>query len=232
MQPTLVLLHGAGRNARFWELLRAALPAQLPVLAPDLPGRDGKNTPSRVSEIAEYLEHDLEGCGPIVLLGHSLGGAVAVECALRGAMPVAGLVLACTGAKLKVAPAVLSAVSAAVERGQPFDLSDVLYLRSTPAEIRARFESLPYRSAPAAEAADWGACDGFDRLATFKQIALPTLVVGGTEDPLTPPRYASALASGISGARLEMIPGASHMLPIESPEVLAALVVDFVRSLG
>ncbi|MBX5465502.1 MAG: alpha/beta fold hydrolase, partial [Clostridia bacterium] len=73
------------------------------------------------------------------------------------------------------------------------------------------------------------ACDRFDRRAEVAAIRLPTLVLQGGEDPLTPPRYGRFLAETIPGARLELVEGAGHFLQLEAPEACARAILAAVR---
>lgn len=62
-------------------------------------------------------------------------------------------------------------------------------------------------------------------------ITVPTLVVGGTEDVLTPPRDQRALAAAIPGARLALVDGAGHASAWERPDAVAAVLADFLAAL-
>jgi pimeloyl-ACP methyl ester carboxylesterase len=61
---------------------------------------------------------------------------------------------------------------------------------------------------------------------------VPTLVVVGEADTLTPPEQARAMADAIPGGRLAVIPGAGHLPPLEQPEATTASLREFLRSLG
>jgi pimeloyl-ACP methyl ester carboxylesterase len=166
------------------------------------------------------------------VVGHSYGGAIAIELALHelDADPpqLAGLVLVSTGARLRVAPPILEGTRAAVQTGMPLDLAQYAYLPGTDRELVAHVEALARRTPVEATAADWNATDGFDRMHDVAAIRLPTLVVCGTDDVLTPPKYGEYLARMIPGAQLERVAGAGHMLPIEHAAALAPLVRRFV----
>jgi 3-oxoadipate enol-lactonase len=80
--------------------------------------------------------------------------------------------------------------------------------------------------------ADWLAADAFDRLHALDTIDAPTLILAGADDPLTPPKYAQHLAAKLRGARVELVPGAGHMLPLDQAERIAPRVRDFVAGLA
>jgi pimeloyl-ACP methyl ester carboxylesterase len=234
--PLLVLVHGAGGNHRSFDALLPGL-GGLDVLLPALPGRCGSSgeaaEDARASALWLLDVLDRAGIDRFVIGGHSYGGAVAIECALEVAgraegARLVGLVLMATGARLRVNPGILAMAEEAARRGEPMLFGETIFRPGAdPARIRA-YEAASARTPPRAALADWRACNAFDRLQDVKRIDVPTLVVCGSEDTLTPPKYAGFLASNIPGARLSTVPGAGHMLPVEDPDALGALLCDFV----
>ena len=84
------------------------------------------------------------------------------------------------------------------------------------------------RQKPETVAADLAALrDRADSRPVLAGIAIPTLVVVGAEDTLTPPADAEAMAAAIPGAKLTTIPGAGHLSPMERPGAVAAALGDF-----
>lgn len=224
----LVLVHGCGTDARFWDRLVPHL-AGLEVVALSLPGRaeTGGEALQSASDAARWLLATLRarGIGRAVVVGHSYGGAIAIEAALRSRDDASGLVaglgLVCTGARLRVLPVVLAAVSAAVETGIAADLSRFAYRPGTDPGLIERTEAAARTTPVTSTERDWLATDAFDRMGQVGAIEIPTLVVAGSEDALTPPKYARYLADRIAGAHLRIIEEAAHMLPVERPAELA-----------
>jgi pimeloyl-ACP methyl ester carboxylesterase len=70
-----------------------------------------------------------------------------------------------------------------------------------------------------------------DRRGDLAKISVPTMVLVGEEDVITPPAVARSLAEAIPGARLELIPGAGHMAPYENPAAANAAIRRFLQSL-
>lgn len=220
--PAIVLVHSAGGNARSFDAVLPFLEGRA-VLVPSLPGRAGSDGPHprTAAGAASWLRELLLALEipRVVVAGHSVGGAVAIELALATARGEArplldGLALISTGARLRVLPAVFKALEDALARGENADLS--AWLRPDPARAG---------TPPAAALDDWRMADAFDRLAEVGAIRARTRVLSGTADPLTPPKYAAFLRDSIAGAQLVSFEGAGHDLPLERPaEVAAALV--------
>lgn len=224
MGPLLVLVHSAGGNARSFDAMLPHLEGRA-VLVPSFPGRLGSEGPHpRTAEAAAawlrgfLLALDVPRA---IVAGHSVGGAIAIELALAQARGEArplldGVALVSTGARLRVLPEVLRALESAEARGEAADLSS--WLAPDPAR---RF------TPPAAALEDWRMADGFDRLAAIGAVRARTLVLSGTADPLTPPKYGAFLRDRIPGAQLLSFEGAGHDLPLERPAEVAAALVRF-----
>jgi pimeloyl-ACP methyl ester carboxylesterase len=79
---------------------------------------------------------------------------------------------------------------------------------------------------------DFRACDAFDVMARVGEIRAPAIVVCGAEDRLTPPKHAELLRDRIPGARLELVPGAGHMVTVEAPDRVAGAIEGLLASLA
>lgn len=220
--PPIVLVHGAGANGEVWTDLGARL-SGFDVAAPSLPGRGASEGAAFevASDAAKWLDGVLGALGgpPAIVLGHSYGGAVAIELALSSAR-VAGLVLVSTGARLRVHPSILQAAAQAMKTSVPFSARFAFRAAADPAALD-RYEASIAKTPASAVLADWRACDGFDRLGQLDELRVPCLVVGGVDDVLTPPKYPRYLAEHLPRAQLELVPEAGHMLPWERPDALA-----------
>jgi pimeloyl-ACP methyl ester carboxylesterase len=222
----LVLIHGAGGSFRHWPEAARTMPGRR-VLAVDLPGHGDSPGPGRRA-VADYARDLLAFLDALdlarpVLVGHSMGGAIALTLALDWPDRVAGLGLVGTGARLRVAPAILqacadpAAFAAAVE-----GMADWSFGPGASPALRSAFTG-ELRRLPAAVAhGDFSACDAFDVRERLGEIRLPTAVVCGDADRLTPPRFAEFLRERIAGARLALIPGGGHLVALEFPAATVA----------
>jgi pimeloyl-ACP methyl ester carboxylesterase len=221
-----VLVHGAGGSHRHWPLEALALPGRRAIVV-DLPGHGGSPGPARraIADYARDLLAFLDGMelARAVVVGHSMGGAIALTLALDSPGRVAGLGLVGTGARLRVTAGILqatadpSSLSAAAEV-----MADWSFAPGASPALRSEFKE-GLRSLPAAVVhGDFCACDAFDVRERLGEIRMPTAVVCGDADRSTPPRYSEFLQAHIAGARLTMIPEAGHMVALEAPAATVA----------
>ncbi len=235
LRPPLLLVHGAGGTLMHWPAELRRLPGYA-VYALDLPGHGGSGGRGR-SEVGAYAEvvrgfARALGLGSFVLAGHSMGGAIALELALQAAEGLAGLVLVSTGARLRVAPESLAGLL------DDFDAAARLIAERThagqvPPEVLELYVRRLRAVGPAVTHCDFLACNRFDQMAAVSRIVVPTLVICGAADRMTPVRYSRYLAEQIPAARLVIIPGGGHMALLQptTSHVVVAAVRRFLEDL-
>jgi pimeloyl-ACP methyl ester carboxylesterase len=164
-----------------------------------------------------------------VLVGHSLGGAAALEAARAQPGLVDGLVVVASGARLPVPAHAMARVREdfAAERERL-----LAGFAADPADPRLA----PARDAldacgPEALAADYEACLTVDLRGALGGVRAPALVVAGGDDPLTPPWMSEELARELPGAHMVVIPGARHMPMADLPATIAGLVAAWMARL-
>lgn len=232
--PTLVFLHGAADNRHGFDRLLDAL-SGMARIAVDRPGRLGsEGTPlATVGEAAEFMRSLLssEVDGPFVLVGHSLGGAVALELALSSPPPdLTGIVLISTGARLRVHPSILASFEerAAADAGS-HAIPGLCSVHADPSVLGQIDENL--EKTPATTGlVDWMAADRFDRVADVATISVPTLILSGSEDTLTPFKYAEYLHTRVPNSTLRILEGCGHTPQLEDTPEAARAIREFVES--
>jgi pimeloyl-ACP methyl ester carboxylesterase len=232
-RPPLLLLHGAGGSSlSFAEVLGQLGPLGRRALAVDLPGHGASPAFRRRPHPRDLLERyrdvvaelgEVLGLGRFQLVGHSMGGAVAQLFALAYPERLSGLVLIATAARLKVSPALLSAIR------ERFDqLPDLLAEAGfSPALDSALARSWAARQVQAPQEvvlADFEACARFDLRDRIGTVSCPALVVSAADDRLTPPKLQQQLSAMIPGSQHEELSRAGHLLVWERPDRLAALI--------
>jgi len=156
-----------------------------------------------------------------------MGGAIAIEYALRHGGRLGGLILLSAGARLRVAPQLLSGLLT------DFDATVDLLVRwmygagADPNLLRLGARRLR-EVRPETLHADFRACDAFDRRADVGRIDTPTLILCGDADVMTPLKGSEFLRAQISGAQLVVIPGGGHMVALQQPGVVAGQVAAWL----
>ncbi len=228
-RPVLLLLHGAGGSHLDWppQLRRVE---GMGSCAVDLSGHGRSAKPGR-SSVSDHADDvlaliDALGLTQIILVGHSMGGAVALEIALREPSAAIALVLVASGARLKVNRMLLDLVGANYEQAVEM-ITGLVWAQGVPADVVGRGQALMMQCDPTVVENDFAACNDFDVMQDLATLTIPTLVLTGTEDRLTPPKYGKYLADNIPDAEFVLIEGAGHMLAQERPEQVARHIIDF-----
>jgi pimeloyl-ACP methyl ester carboxylesterase len=247
-EPVLLLVHGFPFSARMWEPQIAAFSDRHRVVAPDLSGFGESEVPPERSaySIDGYADEVAGvvaalGLGRVVLAGLSMGGYIALALARRHPQILAGLVLADTRAE----------ADSQEVKSRRSDQQVFLSARKDIAPlVDGLLENLLSKRGPAREeVADRAGAlmrtvdpDGWiGALEAMKQrsdaspglagITVPTLVLVGEDDEITPPSAAEAMAEAIPGARLVVVPAAGHLTNLENPEAFNEAVGGFLASL-
>lgn len=225
----IIFVHGAGGNHKYWIYQTSELGQKFLTFAVDLPGH-GQSAGQPCSSIEDYCEFIYDFAERTVgtkfyLAGHSMGGAIAMQFALRYPDRLNGLILIGTGARLKVVPAILDTFAA----GQQFpDLVHLAYGPNTSTDLISwAREEIDYTD-PKIYYKDFTACNNFDIMEQLDDIKVPALVLGAAEDRLTPPKYSEYLAANINHTRLHIIKGAGHMMMLENPREVNRLIEQFI----
>ena len=223
--PTLVFIHGSGDSKHVWDALIEHLP-EFQCIALDLPGhgeladRPGPADMS-VRDYADSVRAELRrrNMSGVCIIGHSLGSAITLRLAVEYPSLASRLVLVGAGARLRVLPALLDDARSqpAVAKRHLVDLG----LAEAHANVARSLEVSAASVANGVLYRDLAACNAFDMMDELARVAQPTLVIVGTEDRLTPPKYATYLRDHLPSAQLATIDNAGHYVAIEQPQHFA-----------
>jgi len=235
--PTIVLLHGAGFDHTTWALhSRWFAHHGFGVLAPDLPGH-GRSSGAPLPHIAGMADWtaallDAAGVTTARLVGHSMGSLIALETAARHPAKVSGLSLIGTAATMAVGPDLLKAAEAndhaAIDMVSIWGLGFAAELGGSLAPglwMHGGAERVLEQCRPGVLFNDLSACNAYQNaLAAAAQVTVPTTLILGERDMMTPAKAGKALAAALPNARTLVLRGAGHMMMAERPdELLAAL---------
>ncbi|MEZ4731634.1 MAG: alpha/beta hydrolase [Caldilineaceae bacterium] len=227
-RPPLVLVHGAGGDHLHWPPQLRRL-AGCEVYALDLPGH-GRSPGAGRDTIAAYVQVlsafvDTLALPPFVLAGHSMGGAIALAFALDYTDLLAGLVLIGTGARLRVSPTLLAGLQTDFD-ATTAQVIDWMYTSAFPYRPQA-LQQLRTND-PQTLHDDFLACDHFDVRVQVASLTLPTLIICGVADTMTPIKVSETLHQAIGGSQLHRVAAAGHMVMIEQPAAVTGLVDEFL----
>lgn len=233
-KKSLVFIHGSGGDHKLWSKQWDLSDEEMGIIIPDLPGHGLSEDKGRerIAGYAEWLREFLERltCEHAILVGHSMGGAIVQEFSLRYPECLKALVLVGTGAKLRVSPAILDLVCRDFEMMVRLSC-EYAYSETVPEEmVREGFEVL-CQNTPEILYGDFLACERFDSRERLRDITLPTLIICGNEDKLTPPLYSQYLFDNIQHATLHIMDGGGHMIMAERPGEFNEVIRKFCRSL-
>ena len=222
----LVFVHGAGCTGAVFAAQLAVFPD---ALALTLPGHTTPGEPSSIEVFADAVTDELRGRGlnEVVLCGHSMGGGIALELALRREPRIRAVVMLASGARLRVAPAIFEQLEVDFDTAS-CELPKFFYAEPTPERLAASTAMIRAVGQPQT-LRDFRACDAFNRIDRLEEVALPLLALTGERDVLTPPKFAQALADRIPGATARIVPGAGHLAIAERPGDVNDALTAFVN---
>jgi pimeloyl-ACP methyl ester carboxylesterase len=229
---SIIFIHGSGAYGDIWHYQTEHFPSSHAV---NLPGHPHGQLLNSVGAYADWLKKYIEGRGykDVILAGHSLGGAITLMYALRYPQELKAIIVIDSGARLRVHPRYLAACEEAI-KGSPqqwYQIVEEIY-RLTPGNYRRETVEKQKAIGPAVMLNDFLACDKFDIMDKVQQIQLPTLVICGELDAMTPVKYADYLAAEIANSRLAIISQATHLALAEKPETVNKAIEEFVNGIS
>ena len=237
--PAVVLVHGYPLDGAMWSGVARLLSRRFRVLKPDLPGRGETSADSggTIADYADFLATILRELPATVgLAGFSMGGYATLALLERRPerLRAVALVDARLGGRRRRQGQREEAIATVRSEAGVAAIADAMVPKLlAPASVAnrdlvERVQRIIRRQSPKTVEADLTAMrDRPDRRGELGRVVIPTLVVVGDQDTLTPPADAELMAGAIPGARLVTISGAGHLTPMERPGAVAAALGDF-----
>lgn len=232
-RPTFVLLHGLLCDADTWADFIGPLSRLGHVLAANLSGIGA--LPDAARDLLARAS------GPLIVLGHSMGGRVALEMVRQAPARCHALVLMNTGyqglgeGEAEKRMALVRAARAGGVQAIVEDWLDGMIAHRTrsDATLMARMRAMVLRSTPESFAGQIQALiERPDATDLLGRIACPVLFMSGTEDRWSPLDRHADMASRVPDAVLEAVEGAGHMAPFEAPEACLSAIMDWLARRG
>ncbi len=226
----LLFIPGSGSGKEAWLYQTEYFTDSEAVALPGHP--EGEPCPS-VDEYVEWLRAYIhrQQYQDVVLIGHSLGGAIAQLYGLKYGDELKALVLSGTGARLRVRPDILESVKGMIGDEAAWRRYVEDGYSSAEPKVRQAATEARVRIGPAVLLNDFLCCDKFDIMDRVHTVKVPTLVICGSEDEMTPVRYTKYLADKIEGAQEVVIEGATHSVAMEKAKEYNQAIKSFLASL-
>ncbi|WP_371168314.1 3-oxoadipate enol-lactonase [Aliiroseovarius sp. 2305UL8-7] len=241
--PTVVFAHALGSDLTMWDGVVNLLPAHLRLIRMDMRGHGQSPCPvgpypmgDLVGDAARAL--DQLGVKDCVFVGLSIGGMITQGLAAERLDLVRAMVISNTATKIGT-PAIWADRIDTVRTG---GIEAVIDANLDRWFARATKHDHPELLDQAAAKMRATPLDGYlgcmeaiaetDLFESTARLRLPTLAIAGSEDGSTPADLVRETSNLIPGARFELMRGTGHMPPVEKPEAYAALLTDFLRSIG
>ena len=226
----ILYVHGSGHTHEAFAEQAAAFPGSDAVSLPGHPhGSPLTDVPEMASWLAKYAH--FRAAVPAIACGNSLGAAIALEWALTNPSEVAGLILIGSGARLRVGKQIFEMI----DQHWPEcidELVDLSVAPGCPDHLRQLIRGWHLMVGQGATRADYAACDAFDEIERVGSIEIPSLIIVGSVDRMTPPKYATFLHERIARSTLKVIEGAGHLPHLEQPDAVNAVIRAWLAELS
>lgn len=226
----VVFVHGAGGSHQIWRY-QFDLLQDRPAYFLDLPGHghSGGEALTSVKAMAEWLNQWLkqvvEG-KPVILAGHSMGGAITQWMALHYPQQIKAIILVTTGSRLKINPQFLKELEQGIY--EPSSIRRSFSPHTDAGLIEAEIERRKGNISVEVIRNDYLACNAFDLRNEIHHISCPALIIAGEDDPSTPPSYSTYMAEQIPDAKLVIVPKSGHYVMLEQTDRFNQELVSFI----
>jgi len=233
-KQSLFFIHGSGGDHSLWSFQYARLNKKINIVAVDLPGH-GSSEGSGESDINVYSLlvkrlFDVLQLKNVIIVGHSLGAAIALTFAAEFGSMIKGVAVVGGGLRMPVNPAIFELL-----KKEPETAFELMCKFSLAKENRINLTEPLKKSLSGVKTevlyGDLVACDKMDLTEKVKKINLPSLVICGEEDKMAPPQLSRDIAANIIGAKTSFIKGAGHMVMMERPEEFNEALIAFAQSI-
>lgn len=232
---TVVFIHGTGGDREHWRDQLNGLSSTANMLALELPGHGASEGPGEatVQGFSQWVIDFIEAMDlrKVMIVGCSLGSAVTQWIALNARQPwLVALGLVGAGARLKVHPAFL--VGLKEDKNKALSMLADYCLADNPAPVlHAKLREKFLDTDSELILGDLSACNEFDVMNRLSEIDLPTCIIVGQEDKLTPVKYSRFLSESIKNSSFQIIPGAGHLVSMEQPLKFNEILSNFIERL-
>ncbi len=232
-RPAIIFVHGAGGSAATWMMQLRGLSDSFNIIAIDLNGHgktadrtQNDTTKSYLEDINNIVAHFEQP----ILAGHSMGGMLTQLYALAHPNMIRAIILTSTGAKLKVMPTIFEMIKNDFD-GYIEAAGSFMFHKTSSGELVEASKIEMRKCKPEIICRDFAACDIFDIMDKVSSISVPTLIIVGRNDVMTPIKYSEYLHKEIHNSTLKIIDDAGHAVMLEQAGIYNKLVKEWVSTI-
>lgn len=230
----IVFVHGSGGNHTVWEQQYTALEHDFNIAAVNLPGHgqsEGKGE-ENITSYVEWVRKIADGFSfkRPVIIGHSLGAAISLKFAIIYGNMLSGIVPVGGGIRLPVSSLIMDSFLKDPSPSIALIAKFSIHKKNRDRFMDSLIEDIS-KVHPETIYGDLLSCNRFDITGEIGTIAVPTLMICGDDDKMTPPAYSKELTEKIAGAKLSLIKDSGHFVMMENAEDFNNALRDFVNSL-
>jgi len=235
-KDTILFIHGAGQSSLTWEyqLETFSKNENLNFIIPDLPGH-GNSKGSGLTSIEHYADFTQKfiaslDLNSVIIVGHSMGGAIAQLIALENPEYLKAIVLVCTGAWMRVSKE--SMISINNNYAYFCNMAPTrAFSEHSDEGLKVKFSERLLSTPKNFVYQDLKACDEFDISDRIINIKIPTLIIGAELDLMTPPKYSEYLHHQIHDSELVIVNDSGHFVMQEKPDEFKCVILKFIDNL-
>jgi pimeloyl-ACP methyl ester carboxylesterase len=234
-EPAVICIHGSGADSVVWSNQLSRLSRYFKVIIPDLPAHGkSEGTPLETAEeYAHWLNKFSESLSldSFYLMGHSFGGAIAQEFAHHHAEKLKGLILIGTGPNFRFSKIYKELHEQGIDLSQKEDIKSFLLSKDVPDSFIKGYETLKKMSSSLLHD-DLLAAGKFDSTSWLSSVKIPSLVLWGEHDSITPKELPIKLSDLLPVSEFKIINNSGHVVMIDARDEFNSIAKDFIQQNG